>query len=289
VRYDSAFPGASQLDFSSDYAYSRPVDKERLDFLLHRRGLATSRERARRLIMAAQVMVNGRLMDKPGSRVPIGAEITVKEKLRYVSRGGLKLEAALDAFSICPQGMVAADVGASTGGFTDCLLQRGAARVYAIDVGYGQLAWQLRQDPRVVVMDRTNARYLTSLPEPIALVAVDVSFISLKLVLPAVQRLLVPDGQIIVLIKPQFEAGRREVGKGGVVRDPFVHRAVLYDILGWAKANDLCVRGLIRSPAPGRAGNVEFLSYLVPSSGQGEVALEEKVERCLPPLDSAGR
>jgi 23S rRNA (cytidine1920-2'-O)/16S rRNA (cytidine1409-2'-O)-methyltransferase len=238
------------------------------------------------MIMAAQVMVDGKLIDKPGLRVPMGAEITLKEKLRYVSRGGVKLEAALDAFSIELQGMVAADVGASTGGFTDCLLQRGAARVYAIDVGYGQLAWDLRKDPRVVVMERTNVRYLTSLPEAVDLVTVDVSFISLKLVLPAVRQFLTPYGQIIALIKPQFEAGRREVGKGGVVRDQSVHRGVLHDILGWALANDFGVCGLIPSPLRGPAGNAEFFSHLVPSSSQRELALDEMVERCLASLES---
>lgn len=239
--------------------------------------------------MAAQVLVNGKVIDKPGSQVPTGAKIMVKEKLRYVSRGGLKLESAIDAFDIDVQGMVAADVGASTGGFTDCLLQRGAARVYAIDVGYGQLAWELRQDPRVKVMERVNARYLTSLPEAINLATVDVSFISLKLVLPAVQQWLAPTGQIIALIKPQFEAGRREVGKGGVVKDRDVHRAVLNEVLKWAQSNGLQAGGLMASPLRGPAGNVEFLSYLLPSPGQWGVALDELVESCLAELDSAPR
>jgi 23S rRNA (cytidine1920-2'-O)/16S rRNA (cytidine1409-2'-O)-methyltransferase len=287
--YDNPFPGASQLDLSANCTYPKPVNRERLDVLLHRRGLAESRERARRLIMAAQVLVDGKVIDKPGSQVPTGAEIIVKQKLRYVSRGGLKLESAIDAFAIDVQGMVAADVGASTGGFTDCLLQRGAARVYAIDVGYGQLAWELRQDPRVEVMERVNVRYLTSLPEPIDLATVDVSFISLRLVLPAVQQWLAPAGQIIALIKPQFEAGRREVGKGGVVRDRDVHRVVLNEVLGWAQSRGLQAGGLMPSPLRGPAGNVEFLSCLLPSSGQREVALDEMVESCLAELDSAPR
>lgn len=287
--YDNPFPDTSQLDFSPNCTYPKPMDRERLDVLLHRRGLADSRERARRLIMAAQVLVNGKVIDKPGSQVPTGAKIMVKEKLRYVSRGGLKLESAIDAFDIDVQGMVAADVGASTGGFTDCLLQRGAARVYAIDVGYGQLAWELRQDPRVKVMERVNARYLTSLPEAINLATVDVSFISLKLVLPAVQQWLAPTGQIIALIKPQFEAGRREVGKGGVVKDRDVHRAVLNEVLKWAQSNGLQAGGLMASPLRGPAGNVEFLSYLLPSPGQWGVALDELVESCLAELDSAPR
>ncbi len=252
-----------------------------MDVLLLQRGLAESRERARRMILAAQVLVDDRIIDKPGTRVPAAAEITVKEKPAYVSRGGLKLEAALDAFDIDPQGWVAADIGASTGGFTDCLLQRGALRVYAIDVGYGQLAWKLRKDPRVVVMERINARYLTSLPEPADLATVDVSFISLKLILPAARGLLRPNGQIIALIKPQFEAGRTQVGKGGVVKDPAVHRSVLYDVLGWAVEHELQVKGVIASPLLGPAGNVEFLSHLAVSSGPVTVAPDELIESSL--------
>ena len=217
--YDSLLQTSSQLDFSVNCTYSSSVKRERLDILLYKRGLTPSREQARRLIMAAQVLVNGQRVDKPGTRVPLTATITIKEKPAYVSRGGLKLEAALRAFKVDVRGIVAADIGASTGGFTDCLLQHGATRVYAIDVGYGQLAWRLRQDPRVVVMERVNARYLRALPEPVDLATVDVSFISLKLVLPAARQLLKPNGQIIALIKPQFEAGRKQVGKGGVVKD----------------------------------------------------------------------
>jgi 23S rRNA (cytidine1920-2'-O)/16S rRNA (cytidine1409-2'-O)-methyltransferase len=260
------------------------VEKERLDILLYKRGLAESRERARRMIMAAQVLVNGEVIDKPGTRVPTAATISIKERLAYVSRGGLKLEAALGAFAIDVRGMVAADTGASTGGFTDCLLQHGASRVYAIDVGYGQLAWRLRQDPRVVVMERVNARYLRELPEPLDLATVDVSFISLKLVLPAVMRLLKPHGRIIALIKPQFEAGRKQVGKGGVVKDPAVHRAVLYNVLGWMPANGLQVFGVIVSPLRGPAGNIEFLAHLTLRSGKPEAALDKMVEGCLASL-----
>jgi len=265
------------------------VEKERLDILLYKQGLAESRERARRMIMAAQVLVNGEVVDKPGTRVPTTATITIKERLAYVSRGGLKLEAALSAFAVDVHGMVAADIGASTGGFTDCLLQHGAARVYAIDVGYGQLAWRLRQDPRVVVMERVNARYLRELPEPIDLATVDVSFISLKLVLPAVMRLLAPTGQLITLIKPQFEAGRKQVGKGGVVKDPAVHRAVLYDVLGWMRSNGLQVSEVIVSPLRGPAGNVEFLAHLLLRSGEPGAALDEVVEECLASLLREGR
>lgn len=260
------------------------MEKERLDILLYKRGLAESRERARRMIMAAQVLVNDRVVDKPGTRVPTAATIRIKEKLAYVSRGGVKLEAALGAFEIDAHSMVAADIGASTGGFTDCLLQHGAARVYAIDVGYGQLAWRLRQDRRVVVMERVNARYLRELPELLDLATVDVSFISLKLVLPAVKQLLKPRGRIISLIKPQFEAGRKQVGKGGVVKDPAVHRAVLCNVLGWMPANGLQVNGVIVSPLRGPAGNIEFLAHLTLRSGKPEAGLDTMVEDCLASL-----
>ncbi|MEA3340772.1 MAG: TlyA family RNA methyltransferase, partial [Chloroflexota bacterium] len=200
--------------------------KERLDVLLVKRGLAKSRSWAQRLIRAGEVRVAGQISDKPGTRVATNAEIAVQARPRFVGRGGEKLEAALARFGLDVAGMAAADVGASTGGFTDCLLQRGARRVYAIDVGYGQLAWRLRNDSRVVVMERTNARYLEDLPEPVDLVTADVAFISLRIILPVAARWLRPDGQVVALIKPQFEAGRREVRKGGVVRDPDVHRRV---------------------------------------------------------------
>ncbi len=241
---------------------AEPRRKKRIDLLLVERELAASRTQAQRLIMAGEVTVGDRRITKPGTQVPADAPIAIAERLPYVSRGGLKLEAALDAFDVRVEGLVAADVGASTGGFTDCLLQRGASRVYAIDVGYGQLAWSLRQDPRVVVMERTNARHLEHLPEPVYLATVDVSFISLTLILPRVRDWLVPDGSVIPLIKPQFEAGRELVGKGGVVRDPEVHREVLLRILTWAGENDLPPQGLIRSPIKGPAGNVEFLALL---------------------------
>jgi 23S rRNA (cytidine1920-2'-O)/16S rRNA (cytidine1409-2'-O)-methyltransferase len=238
------------------------VDKERLDVLLVERGLASSRNRAQRLIRAGEVLVNERVFDKPGMTVPTDADIRVRERLPYVSRGGLKLEAALEAFDIDVTGTLAADVGASTGGFVDCLLQRGAARVYAIDVGYGQLAWALRQDERVVVMERTNARYLQQLPEAIDLVTIDVSFISLRLILPRAVRWLRPGGSIIALIKPQFEAGPDDVGRGGIVRDPAVHRRVLSNVLGFAEQIGLRSAGLIPSPITGAEGNVEFLAWL---------------------------
>lgn len=236
--------------------------RERLDVLLQRQGLVTSRARARALIMAGDVLVDGRCMDKPGMRIDISARLTLKARPRFVSRGGDKLAAALDAFGLDVSGQTCADVGASTGGFTDCLLQGGAQRVYSIDVGYGQLAWQLRQDERVVVMERKNARYIRGLPEPVSLVVIDVSFISLRLLLPVIHGWLTPAADVIVLIKPQFEAGRRQVGKGGVVRDPAIRREVLLQVLEAASSLGLVVRGLLRSPLPGPAGNIEFLAWL---------------------------
>jgi len=249
--------------------------KLRLDLLLVERGLAPSREQSRRLIIAGQVRVAGQVSDKPGRRVEAGVQVSVDEGCPFVSRGGLKLAAALDHFAVEVGGSIAADVGASTGGFTDCLLQRGAGRVYAIDVGYGQLAWALRQDPRVIVMERTNARFLKTLPQPIDLVTIDASFISLRLLLPVVRGWLCDGGGVIALIKPQFEAGRRQVGKKGVVRDPQVHRQVLLDLLTWATARGWGLRGLIPSPLRGPAGNVEFLVHLKPdpSSEQTFVSL----------------
>jgi 23S rRNA (cytidine1920-2'-O)/16S rRNA (cytidine1409-2'-O)-methyltransferase len=238
--------------------------KQRLDTLLVELGLAESREKARALIMAGSVLLNDQPATKPGQTAAAGSHVRVKDSLPYVSRGGLKLEAALDAFAVDPDGLVIADVGASTGGFSDCLLQRGASHVYAIDVGYGQLAWQLRQDSRVTCLERTNVRNLSGLPDGILadLAVVDVSFIGLDLVLPAVARFLRPGGQAIILIKPQFEAGKARVGKGGVVRDPEVHRDVLARVLAWAASHGWAVAGLIRSPITGPKGNVEFLALL---------------------------
>ncbi|MHB1318319.1 MAG: TlyA family RNA methyltransferase [Anaerolineae bacterium] len=225
-------------------------------------GLATSREKARRLIMAGEVRVNGVTIDKPGAQVRDDAEVSVEKEPPYVSRGGLKLEKALDLYGIRAEGCVVADIGASTGGFTDLWLQRGATRVYAIDVGYGQLAWKLRQDARVVVMERTNARYLESLPEPVQRVSVDVSFISLDLILPRAYGWLSDGGEAVVLIKPQFEAGADRVGKGGVVRDLDTHRDVIARVLMGATGSGWQVLGVTRSPLVGPAGNVEFLAWL---------------------------
>jgi 23S rRNA (cytidine1920-2'-O)/16S rRNA (cytidine1409-2'-O)-methyltransferase len=225
--------------------------KQRLDLLMLERGLAPSREKARAMIMAGEVLVNGAMVDKPGTPIKAEAEITVKSKPRFVSRGGDKLAAALDAFDVPVQGAVCADVGASTGGFTDALLQYGAAKVYAMDVGYGLLDTKLRNDPRVVLMEKTNARYVETLPEPITLAVVDASFISLRLLLPVVKGWLAPQADVIPLIKPQFEAGRDDVGKGGVVRDPKVHARVLEEVLSFAQALGFTQRGLIQSPLKG--------------------------------------
>jgi 23S rRNA (cytidine1920-2'-O)/16S rRNA (cytidine1409-2'-O)-methyltransferase len=231
------------------------------------------------LIRAGLVSVAGQLADKPGARVAVEADLALQARPRFVSRGGEKLDAALERFEIDATGLVAADVGASTGGFTDCLLQRGAGRVYAIDVGYGQLDWRLRNDERVAVMERTNARYVTGLPEPVNLVTVDVSFISLSLVMPVVVRWLEPAGQVVALIKPQFEAGRREVGKGGVVRDPEVHRAVLQNMLEMASGLRLGLCGLMASPLRGPAGNIEFLGWW--QLAAKSLDAEEAIASCL--------
>jgi 23S rRNA (cytidine1920-2'-O)/16S rRNA (cytidine1409-2'-O)-methyltransferase len=236
--------------------------KMRLDSLLVQRGLAVSGSQAQALVLAGAVAVNGQPVAKPGARVGTDALVTVRERPPYVSRGGLKLAAALVTFGISASGLVCADVGASTGGFTDCLLQHGAVRVYAIDVGYGQLAWSLRQDVRVVVMERTNARHLVALPEPVELVTVDASFISLDKLLPVVVGWLAPVAAIVALVKPQFEAGKAQVGRGGVVRDRGVHRQVLARVAQQAAHCDLHVWGVMRSPISGPAGNVEFLMHL---------------------------
>ena len=236
--------------------------KVRLDRLLVERGLAESLSKAQALVLAGSVLVGDRMVDKPGTAVSLDASLALKERPPYVSRGGIKLAAALDAFGLQVEDVVALDVGASTGGFTDCLLQRGAQRVYAVDVGRGQLDERLRSDPRVVVMERMNARYPFSLPEPVDLVTVDVSFISLTMVLrPSVGHLR-PGGIIVALVKPQFEVGRREVGRGGVVREPQLHARAVGKVVLWAIAQGLRVRGVTPSPIQGDAGNREFLLLL---------------------------
>ena len=261
--------------------------KIRLDVLLTEKGWAETRSRAQALIMAGKVRVGEQVVTKAGTQVSPDADITVEEDLPYVGRGGLKLARALDAFALDPSGAVCADVGASTGGFTDVLLQRGAARVYAIDVGYGQLAWKLRQDERVVVMERTNARHLEALPEPIDLVTIDASFISLKLIFPAVVKWLKPGASVVALVKPQFEAGKKQVGKGGVVRDPSVHRQVLEKAIHDATENDLVAVGLTVSPITGPAGNHEFLLHLGYQVSLPAVQIDAVIEACLTLINSS--
>lgn len=241
------------------------TDKIRLDRLVVQTGLAQSRERARALIMAGRVAVDGAVVDKPGVSVPADASLTLKgEDIPFVSRGGLKLQHALHQFQIQVGNSVCLDVGASTGGFTDCLLQHGARRVYAVDVGYGQLAWSLRRDPRVIPIERTNIRHMApdDLPEPVDLVTIDVSFISLKIVVPAVVKFMRPGGRIVALVKPQFEVGKGRVGKGGVVREPALHEEVLRELRAFFVATGLRIDAETPSPVLGPKGNREFLIAL---------------------------
>ena len=241
------------------------MKKERLDVLLFARGLTQSRERARTEIMSGNVFVDGQRVDKPGTMVSPDARLELRtDQNAFVSRGGKKLEKALDVFQLSPTDKVCIDCGASTGGFTDCLLRGGARKVYAVDVGYGQLAWILRQDARVIPMERTNIRYVTheQIPEELDLAVIDVSFISLRLVLPAVRDLLRPGGDVVCLIQPQFEAGRERVGKKGVVRDPAVHQDVIASVLQEAGTLGFAIRGLTFSPIKGPEGNIEYLGHL---------------------------
>ena len=250
--------------------------KSRLDLLLVERGLVESRSLAQRLVMAGQVRVNGQVMLKPAATVPQDALLEVDIGPAYVSRGGEKLAAALQTFELQVDGKTCADAGASTGGFTDCLLQHGARKVYAIDVGYGILHWKLRQDQRVVVMERTNARHLEQLPEPVNLITVDASFISLKVLLPVLRSWLPESGgELIALIKPQFEAGKAAVARGeGVIRDPALHRQILEDVLEFCEQEGFTVKGLIRSPLLGPKGNIEFLTWLgYPQTGSTNLDL----------------
>jgi 23S rRNA (cytidine1920-2'-O)/16S rRNA (cytidine1409-2'-O)-methyltransferase len=249
--------------------------------MLVERGLAETRAKAQRLVMAGQVRADGQLVDKPSSLIANEAQLEVEKRPRFVSRGGEKLHAAIEQFGIAVQGKVCADIGASTGGFTDCLLQNGAAKVYAIDVGKGQLDWKLRQDARVVVMEETNARYVESLPEVMDLVTIDASFISLKTLLPVVKTWLGTKGELIALIKPQFEAGKADVGKGkGVIRDVQIHRRVLEEVLSFVESQGMVVKGLIKSPILGPKGNIEFLFWA--ASGEGpQISLSDLIERAI--------
>jgi 23S rRNA (cytidine1920-2'-O)/16S rRNA (cytidine1409-2'-O)-methyltransferase len=269
-------------------------EKRRVDQWLVDLGLADSREKAKALVMAGQVLAGTRRVDKPGENLDqsAAAGLTLKAgaTLKYVSRGGLKLEKALDRFGVNPAGKLVLDIGASTGGFTDCVLQRGAKLVFAVDVGQNQLDWKIRNDPRVLALDKTNIRYLEALPglpddsgaapegepPPLAeMVVIDVSFISLKLVLPAARRLSRPAAPIVALVKPQFEAGREQVGKGGIIKDPAVHRAVLKDLIEWCGEHHFEIRGLINSPILGTEGNREFLAYLLSGPQAGEQTITD--------------
>jgi 23S rRNA (cytidine1920-2'-O)/16S rRNA (cytidine1409-2'-O)-methyltransferase len=238
------------------------VAKRRIDSLLVERGLAESRAKAQALIMAGEVSVGGKAVTKAGTLVAEDVGINVLQPPPFVSRGGVKLDYALECFQLDVTSKVAADIGASTGGFTDCLLKRGAGRVYAVDVGYGQLDYRLRRDERVVVMERVNARYPISLPEKVDLVTVDLSFISVEKVLPSVVQLLKADGCLVVLLKPQFEAQRSEVGKGGIIKKPLVHARVLGRFIAWVAGHGLRMGGLVASPILGAEGNREFLLLL---------------------------
>jgi 23S rRNA (cytidine1920-2'-O)/16S rRNA (cytidine1409-2'-O)-methyltransferase len=272
------------------------MPKIRLDVLLVERGLAESRAKAQALIMAGQVRVDGQTTLKAAAAIKPDANLTIDSGPRFVSRGGDKLDAALEAFKVNVTGLVCADVGASTGGFTDCLLQRGAAKVYDIDVGKGILHWKLRNDPRVIVMEETNARFVESLPEPISLATIDASFISLRILLPVVKRWLTPlqlppsrfgvmggvprrgEGSVVALIKPQFEAGKKDVARGdGVIRDVTIHRQVLLDVLTFSHSEGFGVHGLIRSPLLGPKGNAEFLAWLGLDKGED---VQQLIEDC---------
>lgn len=253
--------------------------KERLDTLLVRQGYYESREKAKRAIMAGIVFVNGQKSDKAGNMIDTEAEIFVKENIcPYVSRGGLKLEKSIKMFNLDLTDDVCMDIGASTGGFTDCMLQNGAVRVYAVDVGYGQLDWKLRNDERVVNMEKCNVRYLDpeTIAEPVDFISIDVSFISLKLIFPVAAQLLDDDGHIVCLVKPQFEAGREQVGKKGIVRDRKVHEEVIENVIKYAADNGLYPHGLTFSPVTGAKGNIEYLLYL---SKQEDISYNEAVIR----------
>ena len=261
----------------------------RLDHALVERGLADTRSRAKALVMAGDVLVNDQKETRAGRNIADSDSVALKQKPRFVSRGGEKLDKALDQFGIDVTGFVAADLGSSTGGFTDCLLQRGATKVYAVDVGYGILDERIRTDPRVVSMERTNARHLESLPEPVDIVVIDVSFISLSLIFPVVKRILKPGGICVPLIKPQFEAGKENVGSRGVVRDPAIHEMVLRNVLGFTRTHELSVKRLVASPLRGPNGNIEFLAHIINASDEETPTVEELVTEAMAEAAEIGR
>ena len=267
--------------------------KKRLDVLLVEQGLADSRQKAQAMIMAGQIYAGERRCDKAGQTLDDGTVLEIRgQAIPYVSRGGLKLEKAMKSFPITLKDKIAADIGASTGGFTDCMLKNGASKVYAVDVGYGQLAWAIRNDPRVVCLERTNARYLTreQIPEPLDFASVDVSFISLGLILPALRPLLRDGGEAVALVKPQFEAGREKVGKKGVVRDPAIHLEVLGQFLYQADQSDFSVKELDFSPIRGPEGNIEYLGYLCVGRGGNRCGdLKELVRKSHEALKGGGQ
>lgn len=256
--------------------------KERLDVRMVSEGLAESREKAKAMIMSGNVLVDGQREDKAGTMIPDTASVTVKGGgLPYVSRGGLKLEKAIREFALNLEGWICMDAGASTGGFTDCMLQNGAQKVYAVDVGYGQLAWKLRQDSRVVVLEKTNVRYLDErlVPDLCDFASADLSFISLTKVLTAISSRIRPLGQLVCLVKPQFEAGREKVGKKGVVREPEVHREVLKTITDWVSANGFQILGLTYSPVRGPEGNIEYLLYMEKNEASAPADWSQEIEK----------
>ena len=256
--------------------------KERLDILLVEKGIIESREKAKASIMAGKIFVDGRRVDKAGEKISTTANIEFKgQAIPYVSRGGLKLEKAMKQFPITLEGKVCMDIGASTGGFTDCMLQNGASKVFSVDVGYGQFAWKLRTDERVVCMERTNIRYVTpeDIGELLDFASIDVSFISLKKIMPATKNLLKDNGEVVALIKPQFEAGREKVGKKGVVRDIAVHKEVVCGIVDYLLENELNVLGLSYSPIKGPEGNIEYLVYFTKDMKKESSFVKEDIDR----------
>ena len=261
--------------------------KKRLDVLISERGLSESREKAKALIMSGVVYVNNEKQLKAGTEFEETVEIIISDTLKYVSRGGYKLEKTINNYGLDLEGRICADIGSSTGGFTDCMLQNNASKVYAVDVGYGQLAWSLRNDPRVVCLERTNARYLTHevIPDNLDFFSMDVSFISVKLILPAVYDLMNDHGQGVILIKPQFEAGKNKIGKNGVIRDPSVHKEVLEDITSFLEKNGFGILALDYSPIKGPKGNIEFLAYVEKNSTSNSFNIDEVIRSAHLELD----